>query len=287
MSTNENVSVNRRYGPLIITMLAALALLIGAGFIAGSPPTAAGAATSQSGPKPTVVLVHGAFADASGWNDVVRRLQQRGYPVLAPANPLRGVASDAAYLAAILATVPGPVILVGHSYGGMIISAAAVSNPNVKALVYVAAFAPDTGDTVEGLQTKFPGSKLSEAALTFRPYLLADGNPSYDGYVKADVFREVFAGDLPVSTTKVMAATQRPGDVHTLREAAGPSAWTTVPSWYLVARNDNLIPAAAQRFMAQRAGSRTLEVDASHVAMMSKPDTTVALILAAAAATVR
>lgn len=254
-----------------------------AGAALGALPAASAPATyQQSGPKPTVVLVHGAFADASGWSDVVRRLHREGYPVLAPANPLRGVASDSAYLASILQTISGPIVLVGHSYGGVVITNAANGNPNVKALVYVAAFAPDEGDTVQGLQTTFPGSKLGLDALDLRPYLLPDGTPSADGYVKASLFRDIFAGDLPASLTAIMAATQRPGDAHTLQQASGVPAWKSIPSWYLVARNDNLIPAAAQRFMAGRAGAHTLEVNASHVAMMSQPDATVALIKAAA-----
>ncbi|MCZ7420048.1 alpha/beta hydrolase [Verrucosispora sp. WMMA2121] len=244
-------------------------------------PAAAGHGSEA---KPTVVLVHGAFADASGWNEVVRRLTREGYPVLAPANPLRGVASDSAYLASILATVSGPIVLVGHSYGGVVITNAATGNPNVKALVYVAAFAPDAGDTVFALQTQFPGTKLGEAQLDFRPYPSADGG-SVDGYVKKAAFREVFAGDLPRSTTDLMWATQRPGDVHTLQEPSGAPAWRGVRSWYLVARDDNLIPAAAQRFMAKRAGARTVEVRASHVAMISQPKITADLITLAARAT--
>ncbi|AGZ40663.1 alpha/beta fold hydrolase [Actinoplanes friuliensis] len=249
--------------------------------IAGSAALATGtllatpAAAAQTRPsakaKPTVVLVHGAFADASGWNDVARSLRHDGYPVIAPANPLRSVSADSAYLASILATLSGPLVLVAHSYGGMVITNAALGNPNVRSLVYIAAFAPDQGETLQGLQLKYPGTKLDEAALDFRPYPTPDGAGSIDGYVKTAVFREVFAGDLPRSTTDLMAASQRPGDVHTLGEPSGAPAWKSIPSWYLVARNDNLIPAAAQRFMAQRAGAHTTEVNASHVAMISQP----------------
>ncbi|GIF47211.1 alpha/beta hydrolase [Asanoa ferruginea] len=228
------------------------------------------------------MLVHGAFADASGWADVARGLQRDGYPVLAPANPLRGVSADAAYLASILATIDGPTVLVAHSYGGMVVTNAAGRNQDVKALVYVAAFAPDEGETLQGLQLKYPGSKLGQDALDLRPYPTADGAGSYDGYVKSAVFRDVFAGDLPKATTDVMAATQRPGDVHTLLEPSGPPAWRSIPTWYLVARNDNLIPPAAQRFMAHRAGARTTEVNASHVAMISQPHTTLGVIKSAA-----
>ncbi|WP_249999244.1 alpha/beta fold hydrolase [Actinoplanes sp. M2I2] len=255
--------------------------------LAGLPAGAAQAGAAQAGAaqagaaqagaphrkKPTIVLVHGAFADASGWAGVARILQRDGYPVLAPANPLRSVAGDAAYLSSILATLTGPVVLVAHSYGGVVITNAATGNPNVKALVYVAAFAPDQGETVQGLQLKYPGTKLGEDALDFRPY-----PGSIDGYVKTDRFREIFAADLPKATTDFMAASQRPGDVHTLGEPSGAPAWKTIPSAYLVARDDNLIPAAAQRFMARRARSRTTEVDASHVAMISQPRVTAAVI---------
>jgi pimeloyl-ACP methyl ester carboxylesterase len=259
------------------TLLAVvLAVTVALGLF-GAATTAS--ASSGDRPRPTVVLVHGAFADASGWNEVIARLQREGYPVLAPANPLRGVASDSAYLAGILQTITGPVVLVGHSYGGVVITNAATGNPNIKALVYVAAFAPDKGDTVGGLQNQFTGSKLTLDALDARPITDIDGKPSYDGYVKAAVFRDIFAGDLPLKTTAVMAATQRPADVHTLGQQSGVPAWRTIPSGYLVAKSDNLIPPAAQRFMAQRAGSRTVEVDSSHVAMMSKPGPTTDLIL--------
>ncbi|KHD77290.1 alpha/beta hydrolase [Actinoplanes utahensis] len=252
-----------------------LALTAAAGLF-GAAATAT--ASARDRPKPTVVLVHGAFADASGWNDVVARLQRDGYPVLAPANPLRGVASDSAYLAGILQTITGPVVLVGHSYGGVVITNAATGNPNVEALVYIAAFAPAEGDTVGGLQDKFTGSKLHLDALDVRPIIGIDGEPSYDAYVKAAVFRDIFAADLPRKTTAVMAATQRPADVHTLGQPSGVPAWRTIPSGYLVAKADNLIPPAAQRFMAQRAGARTVEIDSSHVAMMSNPGPTADLI---------
>ncbi|MFI5708740.1 alpha/beta fold hydrolase [Kribbella sp. NPDC051620] len=239
----------------------------------------AGSATAVSthGPKPTVVLVHGAFADASGWNDVARNLQRKGYPVLAPANPLRGVDSDSAYLRSVLATVSGPIVLVGHSYGGFVLTNAATGNPNVKALVYIAAFAPDAADTVGGLSTQFPGSRLGPAALDLRPY-----PGGVDGYIKPSLFREVFAADVSASTAAAMASTQRPADLNTLGQPSGVPAWKTIPSWTLVARNDQVIPAAAQRFMAQRAGAHQVEVNASHVAMISKPGPTTDLILKAA-----
>ena len=241
-------------------------------------PAAHAHTASGGGRKPTVVLMHGAFADASGWNGVASRLIRDGYPVIAPSNPLRGVAADSAYLASVLATLSGPLVLVAHSYGGIVVTNAATGNPNVKALVYVAAFAPDQGETLLGLQTKYPGSRLSEAALDFRPY----GEGLVDGYIKKEFFHDVFAGDLPKATTALMWAGQRPADVRTLGEPSGTPAWRTVPSWYLVGRDDQVLPPAAQRFMAHRAGAHTFEADTSHVAMIARPAATAALIRRAA-----
>jgi pimeloyl-ACP methyl ester carboxylesterase len=245
------------------------------GTVLGAP---AAAQAHKPKPKPTVVLVHGAFADASGWNGVAARLVHDGYPVIAPANPLRSVSTDAAYLASVLATLSGPVVLVAHSYGGIVATNAAVGNPNVKALVYVAAFAPDEGETLLGLQTKYPGSRLDEAALDFRPY----GEGLVDGYIKKEVFRDVFAGDVPRATAELMWAGQRPADARTLGEPSGAPAWRTIPSWYLVARNDQVLPVTAQRFMAQRAGAQVREVAASHVAMISQPEVTAEFVKRAA-----
>ncbi|GAQ52913.1 alpha/beta fold hydrolase [Streptomyces acidiscabies] len=256
------------------------------GLLAGSAAVAVGAALDApaaqadtgSGQKPTVVLVHGAFADASGWNAVASRLIRAGHPVVAPPNPLRGVASDSAYLAALLATLGGPLVLVAHSYGGMVVTNAATGNPNVKALVYVNAFVPEQGETLLGLQTAYPGSRLTEAALDFRPY----GEGLVDGYIKKELFHDVFAGDLPRATTELMWAGQRPADTRALGEPSGAPAWRTVPSWYLVGRADQVLPPAAQRFMARRAGAHTFEVDASHVAMIARPAETAALVVRAA-----
>ncbi|GAA2206802.1 alpha/beta hydrolase [Nonomuraea monospora] len=256
--------------------------------LAGSAAVATGAllgtSEAQAQPqqeakaKPTVVLVHGAFADSSGWNDVSARLIRENHPVIAPANPLRGVAADSAYLASVLATISGPIVLAAHSYGGLVITNAATGNPNVKALVYVAAFAPDEGESLLDLQTKYPGSKLDEAALDFRPY----GGGLVDGYIKKEAFHDVFAKDVPKATTDLMQAGQRPADTRALGEPSGAPAWKTIPSYYLIARNDQVLPVAAQRFMARRAGSRVHEVGASHVAMISQPSVTADLIRRAA-----
>lgn len=243
-----------------------------------SPAAATPAQVNGHAPKPTIVLVHGAFADSSGWSAVIERLQGRGYEVIAPANPLRDLSDDAAYVASVVATVPGPVVLVGHSYGGAVITNAARNLPNVKALVYIAAFALDEGDTVFGIVGAFPGSEL-EANVLPRPL---PGGTDYDAYVNPASFRAVFAADVPARTAAIMAAAQRPSTLATGLEPSGPPAWATIPSWYLVAEKDKVIPPAAQHFMADRAGAHTRTVRSSHVAMISQPDAATAIILAAA-----
>src|ERR1700724_4717565 len=172
------------------------------------PLRSAGAASGHptaAGPKPTIVLVHGGWADASGWNAVTQRLQDKGYTVIALANPLRGFQTDSAYLASVLATITGPIVLVGHSVGGVLITNAATGNPNVKALVYVAAFAPDLGETVGQLLAKNPGSQAAPPNLTFRPY-----PGGVDVYITPGAFHGVFGADVPATTAAVLAATQRP-----------------------------------------------------------------------------
>jgi pimeloyl-ACP methyl ester carboxylesterase len=258
-----------------VRTLLAVVLLIAFGGLGAAGSTAA---KSRSGPKPTVVLVHGAFADASGWNDVTGKLQRDGYTVIATANPLRGVDSDAAYLRSILDTLDGPIVLVGHSYGGFVMTNAAAGHPDVEALVYVAAFAPDAEDTVEHLTAMNPGSGLADPGnLVVRPH-----PTGADGYVNPASFRDIFAADLPRRVTEVMAASQRPADVATLFQPSGPPAWETIPSWYLVAAEDHTIPPATQRFMAHRADAAIVEVRASHVVMMSQPQKVAAVIVDAA-----
>ena len=263
---------------LVGGLLAALVALTGTLLFA--LPASSAASSRHPAPKPTVVLVHGAFADASGWSGVVSRLQKRGYPVIAPANPLRSVAGDSAYLGSVLASIDGPIVLVGHSYGGEVITNAATGNANVKALVYIAAFAPDQDETSGGLANRFPGTGLTPENLVFRPY-----PGGTDGYINPAVFHAVFCADLPTKTADAMAAEQRPGSRATLGEPSGPPAWKTIPSWYLVANQDQAIPAAAERFMADRMGAHTVEIDSSHVAMISHPDVVAQLITSAADAT--
>jgi pimeloyl-ACP methyl ester carboxylesterase len=231
---------------------------------------------------PTIVLVHGAFADASSWNGVIERLQQQGYTVIAPANPLRGVAADSAYAASLLDQIDGPILLGGHSYGGAVITNAATGNQSVKALVYVAAFAPDTGESVATLLRRFPGSTVE--ANTAAPILLADG--SRDLYFQPDRFREQYAADLPETETKLLALTQRPMAERAMTEVSNVAAWKAIPSWFIFGTRDNSIPANLLAFMAERAGSKkTVTIEgASHAVMMSHADAVVELVEQAAAA---
>lgn len=231
--------------------------------------------------KPTIVLVHGAFAESSSWNGVIQKLQAQHYPVIAVANPLRGVKSDASELAGVIDTVKGPVVLVGHSYGGMVISDAANAKGNVKALVFVAAFAPESGESAAALAGKFPGSTL-EAALA-PPVPLADGGK--DLYILKDKFHHQFAADVSPATARLMAATQRPIAEAALGEPASEPTWKTVPSWFVYGDSDKNIPPAAQAFMATRAKAvKTVVVKGgSHVVMTSRPDVVARLIAEAAA----
>ncbi|WP_306584142.1 alpha/beta fold hydrolase, partial [Streptomyces clavuligerus] len=232
--------------------------------------SAAPAATPSGRMKPTVVLVHGAFADASGWSSVVERLQHRGFNVVAPANPLRGLTSDGAYIASVLKSIEGPIVLAGHSYGGAVITEAAAGNPNVKALVYVSAFMPDKGETLGQLSMKFTGSELQPA---LRPVEYTDGTTKgQDLYIKNDMFHSVFAADLAEAETKVMAVEQRPIAAACFEQKATKAAWRDIPSWFVVAKKDKAIAPDLERFEAKRAKSHTVEVNSSHVAMMSHPD---------------
>jgi len=259
----------------------ALVLTIGLGL----GLTAAAAASdghNERGPRPTVVLVHGAWADASGWNQEITNLERRGFTVIAPANPLRDLASDTAYIRSVLQTISGPIVLVAHSYGGAVITNAAVGVPNVKALVYIAAFAPDNSESLAQLVTMNPGSQIGPTTLDFRPYPLPGGGTDIDLYIKKSAFHDAFAGDLPLQMTDQMQATQRPFANAAFVAPSGEPAWKTIPSWYMVAKQDNAIPPATERFMAQRAHASTVEVDSSHVAMISQPEATTRLIRDAA-----
>jgi pimeloyl-ACP methyl ester carboxylesterase len=237
-------------------------------------------AAPVTAPKPTVVLVHGAFADSSSWNGVVTILQRHGYRVIAAANPLRSVRTDANAVSDIVKSINGPVVLVGHSYGGSVISEAAEGRPNVKALVYVAAFAPDAGETALGLTGKFPGSTLGP---TLAPAVDLTGGGK-DLYIQQARFHDQFAADVPAAQARLMAAGQRPIAQAALTEAATAPAWTHVPSWFVYGSGDKNIPPAAMAFMAKRAHSRQTIVikGASHVVMVSNAPAVAGLIERAA-----
>ena len=241
------------------------------------------AGTYRNGSTPTVLLVHGAFTDASSWTEVITALQADGIDVQAPANPLRGTAADAAYVAGVAAAIDGPVLLVGHSYGGMVVDRAAVLAPNVVGLVYVAAFVLAEGETVAALTSRFPDSQLGPA-LRPAPFP-AGGGPGVELYLRPDRFAEVFAADLPASLTSVAAAAQRPVAASAFEETSPVVAWRTLPTWFVVATEDRAIHPAAQRFMAQRAGAITIEVDGSHAVARSQPAAVTEHIRAAAFAT--
>lgn len=243
-----------------------------------------GASTYAQEPmhKPTIVLVHGAFADASSWNGVVKILQKDGYFVIAAANPLRGVKNDGTYIASLVADLKEPVVLVGHSYGGNVITEAANGHSNVKALVYVSAFAPDSGETVAELAGKFPGSTLGQALAP--PAELGDGGK--DLYILQNKFPAQFAADVPSGQAALMAATQRPIAEAALNEKSGDAAWKNIPSWFIYGDADKNIPPQAMAFMAKRALAKDVVIvkGGSHVVMVSHPDMVAKLIEKAALA---
>jgi pimeloyl-ACP methyl ester carboxylesterase len=232
----------------------ATAVAQGGGAVAPTEPT-------------TVVLVHGAFADSASWNGVIPRLQASGLRVVSVANPLRSLSGDADYVGKLIDSIPGRVVLVGHSYGGAVISNAATGRRNVKSLVYVAAFVPDVGETALELAGKFPGGTLGEALAP--PVALADGGK--DLYIQQDRFHQQFAADVPKDGATLMAATQRPIAEAALTQPSGKPAWKELPSWSIYGTADKNIPPAAMRFMSERAKARkVVEVkDASHVVMVS------------------
>jgi pimeloyl-ACP methyl ester carboxylesterase len=244
--------------------------------------TAATAQTEEAPKETTVIFVHGAFAESSSWNGVITDLVAHGYPIVAVANPLRGVKSDAAYVSTVVKSIDGPVVLVGHSYGGSVIGMAANGNDNVKALVFVAAFAAEAGESAADLSGRFPGGTLAPTLAP--PVVQPDGNK--DLYIQKDKFHAQFAADVPINDAVQMAATQRPITEAALTEPSGPTAWRTVPSWFIYGSLDKNIPAEAHAFMAKRAGAREVsEIQgASHVVMISHPHEVAALIERAASA---
>jgi pimeloyl-ACP methyl ester carboxylesterase len=239
--------------------------------------------TAHTAGSPTVVLVHGAFADASSWNGVIERLQAKGIPVTAPANPLRGIAFDSAYVASLLEQTPGPVLAVGHSYGGAVISNASAQAKNVVGLVFVAAFAPEEGETLGAVEGDSKDSVLNSALAPLH-YPSADGGEAVEFAIDPAKFHDAFAADLPVEQTALMAATQRPIAEAAFSEPSGPAAWKDLPSWAVVATGDKAAGADVIRSMAERAGAKITEVEGSHVIMISQPRVVADVILEAVAA---
>jgi pimeloyl-ACP methyl ester carboxylesterase len=238
----------------------------------------------QGGSRPTVVLVHGAFADSSGWNDVVARLQEEGVRVTAASNPLRGIEVDAAYVASLLDQVPGPVLAVGHSYGGAVITNAATQADNVVGLVYVAAFAPDEGETLAGIEQDSKDSVLNSALTQLRYPTGQNGETAVEFAIDSAQFHDAFAADLSEEQAAVMAATQRPVAELAFSTPTGTPAWKNLPSWAVVPTGDRAAGSDVVRSMAERAGAEITEAEGSHVIMMSQPGVVADVILTALAA---
>jgi len=279
--------------PLAATLSVVVALLV--------VPVFAGAqarhlrAERAGGTKPTIVLVHGGWADGSSWDQVISILQWEGYTVDAPPNPLRGLGSDSAYLASYLKTISGPVILVGHSVGGMVISNAATGNPNVKGLVYDDAFEPAAGESVAQLTFAQPGSCLAGGGSPNNVFNFAadPSQPSgdYDVYLKIPAgtdypgFDACFATNVPTPEANVLGATQRPIALGFITDKSGTPAWASIPSWAVIGTQDQVIPPAELTFMAQRAQSQITYVNAGHLSMITQPGAVANVINRAALST--
>jgi pimeloyl-ACP methyl ester carboxylesterase len=251
---------------VFLGLVAALATTSGCG---AQSPTAPGAT-----PKPTIVLVHGAFANASGWDAVIRMLQTKGYTVRAVENPLSSYAADVETTKRLIDAQTGPTVVVAHSYGGAVMTAAAAGNPNVKALVYLAAFANDANEVLGSYFEKYPSPALTAFV------------PDAAGFLTIDraKFHDIFAQDLPLAQTNVMAVTQKPLTNEVFKATASAAAWHNVPSWFVVAQHDNVISPDLERFFAKRMKATTIEINSSHVVFMSHPQEVVRVIESAARA---
>jgi len=270
--------------PSHIIAMSAVLVLVALVFSGGRP--AAATLQASSDPRPTIVLVHGDWADASSWNNVIAPLQDRGFTVVAPPNTLRGPSQDAPYLASYLQTIPGPIVLVAHSYGGFVTTNAATGIPNVKALVYIDAFVPDENETALDLVGGTSSCVTQDGAFNAVPidggldlYLRWEAHPPYAG------FKECFANGVDEETAAVLAATQRPASAAQFDDPSGAPAWMTIPSWALLGTLDNVIPPAVQEEMYGRAGAHVSRVRAGHLSLITRPNAVVRVILSAAEAT--
>ena len=266
----------RRRGLLISPALVLATLFVFAGGTSAST-----SAKDSSDPKPTIVLVHGDWADASSWTSVLERLQEKGLNVVAPPNPLRGPAKDAPYLASYLQTIPGPIVLVAHSYGGFVTTNAATGNPNVKALVYIDSFMPDEGENLAELTADW-NSCVTQDALNPVPYdggvdlyLRWDANRGYPGYTNC------FANGVNARQAAILFAEQRPADISQFSEASGPPAWKAIPSWVLIGTEDHVIPPALQEHFASRAGAHVTRIAAGHLSLITNPAAVTKVVLSA------
>jgi pimeloyl-ACP methyl ester carboxylesterase len=281
MRFTRTVRAAKRH-PIRLIALAVVATLIPIAAMSAGPATAAG----YPKPKPTIVLVHGAWADGSSWSGEISRLQHDGYTVDATPNLLRGLTFDTAYLKDILSTISGPIILVGHSYGGAVITNAATGNPNVKALVFVDAFAPDAGESISqlaGADSLFAPS-LTDPTSVFKlvPYPGAPAG-AVDTYILPNIFINQFANGIPRAQAKVLEASQRGTSTETF-EPSGTPAWKTLPNYYLLGKRDNAITPPAQLFMAQRMHAQIVKINAGHLGLISNPGPVTDLIERAARA---
>jgi pimeloyl-ACP methyl ester carboxylesterase len=281
---NSARTARRARLPLIISALvmATAALVIPLSQNASARTTSGVAASA--GPKPTIVLEHGAWADTSSWNGVIGRLQADGYTVYAPPNPLQGLSYDSAFLADFLHSIPGPIVLVGHSYGGAVITNAATGDPQVKALVYVDAFAPAQGQTLAQLLASVPGSCAVPANLNVVPLPGAPAGGG-DAYITQSAFPSCMANGLPAKEARVLAVTQLPIATSALTDPSGVPAWQTIPSWAVVGTADHAIPPALQLAMAENAHAHVTDVKAPHLSMISDPGVVTSVILQAVRAT--
>jgi pimeloyl-ACP methyl ester carboxylesterase len=291
------MNLARAARPTRLRLIIATALLAVAGLLAATTQAASAHSSRpqafawDGGPKPVIVLEHGAWADASSWAAVIARLQAAGFTVYAPPNPLRGLPQDSAYLQDFLtqntALAGQPIVLVGHSYGGAVITNAAVNNSDVKALVYVDAFIPDKNETLAQLVSAQPGSCLAGNPPDIFNLVPYPGGPAgdVDTYIKQSLVPGCFASGQPASQAAVIAATQRPLAASTLGEPSGPPAWKAIPSWDVIGTADRVLPPAEQIFMAKRAGAHITKVNAGHLSMIADPGVVAQVIEQAAKAT--